>query len=46
VTYVASTLARVDTAWFGDDVSLEDLEDLDGVVEMGREVIGDDADTG
>jgi putative tRNA adenosine deaminase-associated protein len=46
VTYVASTLARVDTAWFGDDVSLEDLEDLDGVVEMVREVIGDDADTG
>ena len=46
MTYVASTLARVDSAWFGDDVSLEDLEDLDGVVEMVREVIGDDADTG
>jgi putative tRNA adenosine deaminase-associated protein len=46
LTYVASALARVDSAWFGDDVSLEDCEDLDGVVEMVREVIGDDADTG
>lgn len=46
MTYVASALARIDSAWFGDDVSLEDLEDLDGVVEMVREVIGDEADTG
>jgi putative tRNA adenosine deaminase-associated protein len=46
VTYVASTLARVDSAWFGDDVSLDELEDLDGVVELVREVIGDDAKTG
>jgi putative tRNA adenosine deaminase-associated protein len=46
VTYVASTLARVESGWFGDDVLLDDLEDLDGVVEMVREVIGDDADTG
>ncbi len=46
MTYVASALARVDSNWFGDDVSLEDLEDLDSVVEMVREVIGDDADTG
>jgi putative tRNA adenosine deaminase-associated protein len=36
----------VDSNWFGDDVSLDDLEDLDSVVEMVREVIGDDADTG
>jgi putative tRNA adenosine deaminase-associated protein len=43
---VASALARINSAWFGDDVSLEDLEDLDGVVEMVREVIGDEADTG
>jgi putative tRNA adenosine deaminase-associated protein len=46
VTYVASALARIDAAWFGDDVSLDELEDLDSVVEMLREVIGDDADTG
>jgi putative tRNA adenosine deaminase-associated protein len=43
---VASALARIDSAWFGDDVSLDDLEDLDSVVELVREVIGDDADTG
>ncbi|HVV77440.1 MAG TPA: tRNA adenosine deaminase-associated protein [Mycobacteriales bacterium] len=43
---MASALARVDSAWFGDDVSLDELEDLDSVVEMVREVIGDDADTG
>jgi putative tRNA adenosine deaminase-associated protein len=46
LTYVASALARVDSNWFGDDVSLDELEDLDSVVEMVREVIGDDADTG
>lgn len=46
MTYVASTLARVDSAWFGDDVSLDDIEDLDSVVELVREVIGDEADTG
>jgi putative tRNA adenosine deaminase-associated protein len=46
VTYVASALARIDGAWFGDDVELEDVEDLDGVVELLREVVGDDAETG
>lgn len=46
MTYVASTFARVDSAWFGDDVSLDEVEDLDGVVELVREVIGDEADTG
>lgn len=46
MTYLASALARVDAAWFGEDVVLEDVEDLDGVVELVREVIGDDADTG
>jgi putative tRNA adenosine deaminase-associated protein len=43
---VASALARIDAAWFGDDVALDEVEDLDGVVELVREVIGDDADTG
>jgi putative tRNA adenosine deaminase-associated protein len=46
VTYVASALARINGAWFGDDVELVDVEDLDGVVELLREVIGDDAETG
>jgi putative tRNA adenosine deaminase-associated protein len=43
---VASALARIDSSWYGDDVVLEDIEDLDGVVELLREVIGDDAETG
>jgi putative tRNA adenosine deaminase-associated protein len=46
LSYVASALARVDSNWFGDDVSLDEVEDLDSVVELVREVIGDDADTG
>ena len=46
MTYVASALARVGGAWFGDDVELAEVEDLDGVVELLREVIGDDAETG
>lgn len=46
MTYVASALARVDGAWFGDDVILEEVEDLDAVVELVREVVGDDAETG
>lgn len=46
MTYVASALARIDSSWYGDDVVLEDIEDLDGVVELLREVIGDDAETG
>jgi putative tRNA adenosine deaminase-associated protein len=46
VTYVASALARVDGAWFGDDVVIEDVEDLDGLVELVREAVGDEAETG
>jgi len=45
VTYAAAALARVDGAWFGDELDLEDVEDLDGVVELLREVVGDDATT-
>jgi len=46
VTYVASALARIDGSWFGDDVELGEVEDLDGVVELLREVVGDDAQIG
>lgn len=46
MTYVASALARVSSAWYGDDVVLDEVEDLDGVVELVREVIGDEAETG
>ena len=45
MTYAAAALARVDGAWFGDELDLEDVEDLDGVVELLREVVGDDATT-
>ena len=45
MTYAAAALARVDGAWFGDELDLEGVEDLDGVVELLREVVGDDATT-
>jgi putative tRNA adenosine deaminase-associated protein len=45
VTYAAAALARVDGGWFGDDFPLGEVEDLDGVVEQLREVVGDDAST-
>jgi putative tRNA adenosine deaminase-associated protein len=45
VTYATAALARVDSAWFGDELELGEVEDLDGVVELLREVVGDDAET-
>jgi len=45
VTYATAALARVDSAWFGDELELDEVEDLDGVVELLREVVGDDAET-
>jgi putative tRNA adenosine deaminase-associated protein len=45
VSYATAALARVGSAWFGDELDLEDVEDLDGVVERLREVVGDDAST-
>jgi putative tRNA adenosine deaminase-associated protein len=45
VTYATAALARVGAAWFGDELDLDEIEDLDGVVERLREVVGDDADT-
>jgi putative tRNA adenosine deaminase-associated protein len=45
VTYATAALARIDSAWFGDELELEEVEDLDGVVELLREVVGDEADT-
>jgi putative tRNA adenosine deaminase-associated protein len=44
MTYATAALARVDSAWFGDEVDLSEVEDLDGVVELLREVVGDEAD--
>jgi putative tRNA adenosine deaminase-associated protein len=45
VTYAAAAVARVDAGWFGDELELDEVEDLDGVVELLREVVGDDATT-
>jgi putative tRNA adenosine deaminase-associated protein len=45
VTYATAALARVDSGWVGDEVELDEVEDLDGVVELLREVVGDDANT-
>jgi putative tRNA adenosine deaminase-associated protein len=45
VTYATAALARVGSDWFGDEVQLDDVEDLDGVVELLREVVGDEATT-
>jgi putative tRNA adenosine deaminase-associated protein len=45
VTYATAALARVGSAWFGEELDLDEVEDLDGVVELLREVVGDDAKT-
>jgi putative tRNA adenosine deaminase-associated protein len=44
VTYVATALARAGTGWIGDELDLDDVDDLDGVVELLRAVVGDDSD--
>jgi putative tRNA adenosine deaminase-associated protein len=45
VTYATAALARVGSGWVGDELDLDEVEDLDGVVELLREVVGDDAST-
>jgi putative tRNA adenosine deaminase-associated protein len=45
VTYATAAVARVGSAWFGEELELDEVEDLDGVVELLREVVGDDAET-
>jgi putative tRNA adenosine deaminase-associated protein len=45
VTYATAALARVGSTWFGEELDLDEVEDLDGVVELLREVVGDDATT-
>lgn len=45
MTYAAAALARVNSSWFGDELELDNVEDLDGVVELLREVVGDEPDT-
>jgi putative tRNA adenosine deaminase-associated protein len=45
VTYATAAVARVGADWFGEELELDEVEDLDGVVELLREVVGDDAET-
>jgi putative tRNA adenosine deaminase-associated protein len=44
VSYIATALARDAKGWAGDEVLLDDVEDLDAMVELVRDVAGDDAD--
>jgi putative tRNA adenosine deaminase-associated protein len=44
VSYIATALARDAKGWAGDEVLLDDIEDLDAMVELVRDVAGDDAD--
>jgi putative tRNA adenosine deaminase-associated protein len=45
VTYATAALARVGSGWLGHELELDEVEDLDGVVELLREVVGDEAET-
>jgi putative tRNA adenosine deaminase-associated protein len=45
LTYATAALARVDSSWFGNELEFGEVEDLDGVVELLRETVGDEADT-
>jgi len=45
VTYFAAALARRGTGWTGEEIELDDVEDLDGVVDSVRQAVGDDAET-
>jgi putative tRNA adenosine deaminase-associated protein len=45
VTYFAAALARRGSGWTGEEIDLNDVEDLDGVVDAVRHAVGDDAET-
>jgi putative tRNA adenosine deaminase-associated protein len=44
VSYIATALARDAKGWAGDEILLDDIEDLDAMVELVRDTAGDDAD--
>jgi len=44
VAYFAAALARSDGAWVGSEFDLDHVEDLDQVVDMLRELAGDDSE--
>jgi len=45
VTYFAAALARRGSGWTGEEIDLDGVEDLDGVVDSVRQAVGDDAET-
>lgn len=45
MTYFAAALARNGSGWTGEEIALDDVEDLDGVIETVRVAVGDDAET-
>ena len=45
MTYFAAALARRGSGWTGEEIALDDVEDLDGVVDSVRQAVGDDAET-
>jgi putative tRNA adenosine deaminase-associated protein len=44
VSYIATALARDAKGWAGDEILLDDIEDLDAMVELVRDVAGEDAE--
>jgi len=44
VSYFAVALARRGGDWAGDEIDLADVEDLDGVVDVLRQAVGDDTE--
>jgi putative tRNA adenosine deaminase-associated protein len=44
VSYFAAALARRSSGWAGEEIHLDDVEDLDGVVDVLRQSAGDDAE--
>jgi putative tRNA adenosine deaminase-associated protein len=46
VSYFAAALARRGSDWTGQELDLSEAEDLDGVVDVLRQAVGDDADVG
>jgi putative tRNA adenosine deaminase-associated protein len=44
VSYIATALARDAAGWVGDELVLDDVEDLDAMVELVRDTVGDDAE--
>jgi putative tRNA adenosine deaminase-associated protein len=45
VSYATAALARVGSGWTGEELPLEGAEDLDSVVELLQEAVGDEAQT-